>query len=560
MVTLLEWFGEEPICFYLIAFGVLLTFLILAVQSGGGRQERRSEILFLLITGLTLFAFRWPIFIVPFQLGPDEAAFVANALKVTADLAPWRNFDAGTSGPLNCYVLALPALIGLPINFTSARIIGLLLMLTTMLAFYYAMKWIYGRDLARLSIVPPVLFLSLTTDFSFVQYTSEHLPICLTTVALGAGAYLASERGSTRTRLTAAILAGFCLGAAPLAKLQAAPIASLAFVVASAALFSSGRVTGDRNRLMKAYIAALLFVPGVIALSLSFTKMWNDAWTSYIRAAFDYVAGAYIPGGPTGIDPAFFFSTSDVYPAFLEGTIVVVLLGALSFSRRKTLPRLAQWTLTASILLLFIAFYSIYQPHRYFPHYLLFSIVPLAACTAGALSLIRQTSIWEKRNTIILTCYLSLFAVPMIVVYFSSPNEFVRTIRNHAHVLRSHEGRAIERYAKPGDIMSVWGCAPRFYVETQTIMATRDSETSRLAFPNRYRDYFRNRFLLDLAAWKPAVFVDAVGPNALTLTDRASQGYESFPELGAYIQERYELKEDVAGIRIYLKRRDGPGP
>jgi hypothetical protein len=48
--------------------------------------------------------------------------------------------------------------------------------------------------------------------------------------------------------------------------------------------------------------------------------------------------------------------------------------------------------------------------------------------------------------------------------------------------------------------------------------------------------------------------VDAVGPTALTLTDRASQGYESFPELGAYIQEHYELKEDIAGIRIYLKK------
>src|ERR1700686_1802392 len=186
MVTLLEWFGEEPIYYYLIAFGVLLAFLILAAQPGGRPQERRSEIQFLLITGLTLFAFRWPIFIVPFQLGPDEAAFVADALKVPVDLAPWRNFDAGTSGPLNCYVLALPALIGWPINFTSARTIGLLLMLTAMLALYCAVKWTYGRDVARLSIVPPVLLLSLTTDFSFVQYTSEHLPICLTTVALGA--------------------------------------------------------------------------------------------------------------------------------------------------------------------------------------------------------------------------------------------------------------------------------------------------------------------------------------------------------------------------------------
>jgi hypothetical protein len=554
MVTLLEWFGEEPIYYYLIAFGALAAFLILAARPGPRLRERRSEIIFLLITGLALFAFRWPVFIVPFQLGPDEAAFVANALKVTADLAPWRNFDAGTSGPLNCYVLALPALIGLQINFTSARIIGLFLMLTAMLALYYAGKWTYGRDVARLSIVPPVLLLALTTDFSFVQYTSEHLSICLTTVALGASAYLASARGSTRARLTAAILAGFCIGATPFAKLQAGPIALAVFVVAIAGLLSSGRGLSDSKFLTTAYVSALCLMPGVIALSVWYTKMWNDAWTSYIRAAFDYIAGGYIPGGKERIDPAFFFRSTDIYPAFLKGAIAIILLGALSLIWRRNLSRLTRWSLAASILLLLATFYSIYQAHRYYEHYLLFSLVPIACCVSGALGLIRQGAVWEKRKALKAICYVALFAIPMIAVFFSSRNEFVRTIRNHTRVLRSAGGLAIEQYAKPGDVISIWGCAPRFYVETQTIMATRDSETSRLVFPNRYRDYFRSRFLRDLEAWKPVVFVDAVGPNALTLVDRASQGHESFPALAAYVQEHYELKEEVAGIRIYQVR------
>jgi hypothetical protein len=215
------------------------------------------------------------------------------------------------------------------------------------------------------------------------------------------------------------------------------------------------------------------------------------------------------------------------------------------------LTRLTRWALVASLLLLLATLYSIYQPHRYFEHYLLFSVVPIACCVAGALGLIRQGAIWEKHKTIMAICYIALFAVPMIAVSLSSRNEFVRTIRNHVHVLRSAGGLAIERYAKPGDVISIWGWAPRFYVETQTIMATRDAETSRQVYPNPYRDYFRDRFLRDLEAWKPAVFVDAIGPGAFILVDRASQGHESFPALAAYIQEHYELKEDVAGIRIY---------
>ena len=551
MVTLLEWFGEEPIYYYLFAFGLLVAFLILAARPGARLTERRSEITFLLITGLALFAFRWPVFIVPFQLGPDEASLTADALKVTADLAPWRNFDAGTSGPLNCYILALPALIGLPINFTSARVIGLLLMLTATLALYYAVKWIYGSDVARLSIVPPVLLLSLTTDFNFVHYTSEHLSICLTTVALGSGAYLASGRGYKSARLAAAALAGLCLGAAPFAKLQTAPIAFAVLVIATLSLISSGRAAGDRSHLTNIYVAALCFVPGIIALSVWLTGVWNDAVTSYIRVAFGYMAGGYIAGASATIDPAFFFRSTDMYPLFLVGAMGAVLLGALSLIWRRKLTRLTRWALAASLLLLLAALYSIYQPHRYFEHYLLFSLVPIVCCVAGALSLIRQTAVWEKRKTLLAVSYVALFAVPMIAVSFSSPNEFVRTIPNHVHLLRSAGGLAIGRYARPGDVISIWGWAPRFYVETQTIMATRDAETSRQVYPNSYRDYFRNRFLRDLEAWNPAVFVDAVGPNAFILVDRASQGHESFPALSAYIQEHYELKEDVAGLRIY---------
>jgi hypothetical protein len=46
MVTLLEWFGEEPIYYYLIAFGALATLLIFAARPGPCLRERRSELAF----------------------------------------------------------------------------------------------------------------------------------------------------------------------------------------------------------------------------------------------------------------------------------------------------------------------------------------------------------------------------------------------------------------------------------------------------------------------------------------------------------------------------------
>jgi hypothetical protein len=554
MVTILELFGERPVLYYVIAFGALLALLLLAGRPGPRSSEKRAERLFLLVISFTLFAFRWPTFIAPFQLGPDEAAFVADALKVTRDLAPWRNFDAGTSGPLNCYVLALPALIGLPINFCSARIIGLLLLVVAMLSLYFAGKWIYGRDVARLCIVPPVLLLSLTTDFNFVQYTSEYLSICLTTVALAAGAYLAANLGSWRSRVIAVLVAGICLGAVPFAKLQASPIAAAVFIVAILALIASGRAQRDTKSLLIAYLGGLLLVPATIAVSLWVTKMWNDAWTSYIRTAFDYMGRASTAGTWVSVDLAFFFGTTDLYPTFLEGALAVILLGLLSILWTRSPGLLTRWAFAASVLVLLASLASVYQAHRYFEHYLLFSVVPITACVAGGLALLWQTTFGQKRRGILGLCYIALFTLPMTAIALSSKNEFVSTIRNHTRVLRSAGGLAIERYARPGDLVAIWGWEPRFYVETQTIMATRDAETSRQIYVNPYREYFRNRFLRDLKASRPGVFVDAVSPNAFMLVDRASQGHEAVPALAAYVQEHYELKEDVSGIRIYLAK------
>jgi hypothetical protein len=38
--------------------------------------------------------------------------------------------------------------------------------------------------------------------------------------------------------------------------------------------------------------------------------------------------------------------------------------------------------------------------------------------------------------------------------------------------------------------------------------------------------------------------------------DRVKQGYECFPALATLIRERYELKEEVAGVRIFALRKE----
>ena len=100
--------------------------------------------------------------------------------------------------------------------------------------------------------------------------------------------------------------------------------------------------------------------------------------------------------------------------------------------------------------------------------------------------------------------------------------------------------------------MVVWGWRPEYYVKTKTIMATRDPGILALMAPSRYREYFRARFMSDIRAHPPPVFVDGVAPGAFTFNDRATQGIECFPLLEAFVREHYTMREEVAGVRIFV--------
>ena len=100
--------------------------------------------------------------------------------------------------------------------------------------------------------------------------------------------------------------------------------------------------------------------------------------------------------------------------------------------------------------------------------------------------------------------------------------------------------------------MVVWGWMPEYYVQTNTIMSTRDNSIERLLLQTPYREYFRERFLSDLRAYPPLVFVDAVAPGAFVYQDRALHGIESFPAVEAFVRENYTEREEVGGVRIFV--------
>jgi hypothetical protein len=536
----------QPISYYLLAGAALTAFVVLAViPPPRVLREIAFEGAFLLSAWTALFACRWPVFWWPDPINPDEGAFIACAIKARFDWIPWRGFDAGSSGPLNCDILALPALFGAPIGFFSARVTALCLIAGAICAFYFVVKCIYGTTVARLSVVPSVLLLSLTKTLDFVHYSSEHFSIFLTTVALAAAAYLARGTGSKLSRLIVCAIGGLCLGSTPFAKLQASPIALAVLSSLAAALFiTRPRLPVNRRLEVFTLLAALFTVPVAILISLCATGTLRDAIISYYIMSFDYIESRT----PVGI--SYFFVSAQDYTAFLIGSLVIFLAAGGMLYSRLHLDRTSVWASMSSVLLTFTAFFAIYQAHRSFPHYLLFSVLPVSFCLANVLGLGRYLVSLTAPATLARALFVLLFLLPLGIATLESSNDF----NPEAIIPRRGAVAAISRYAKPGDLMMVWGWMPEYYVQTKTIMSTRDPTIERLVLQSPYREYFRERFLSDLRAHPPLVFVDAVAPSAFTYYDRALHGIETFPRVEAFVREHYTEREEVAGVRIFVAR------
>jgi hypothetical protein len=536
-------FGQ-PIIYYLLAALAIAAFVGLAIVPAPRRLGAKLELAFFFSMGAALFACRWPTFVWPGEFNVDESTFIACALKATVDWIPWHGFDASTSGPLNCYILLLPRLFGADIGYFSARVVGLCLTAGALCALYYTAKWIYGATVARLSLLPPALLFSLTRTTDFLHYSSEQFPVFLTTVPLAAAAYLVRGTGSRTSRLIAGATAGLFLGCPFLAKLQAAPIALAVLISLAGSLVISSPSSRTRKAEIFATGAGLIAIPCAVLIILSATGGLTNALISYFKMTL-----VFAQSGPP-VSPSFFFIGVHDYNFFAMASFAVVLCGGAALYLRVKLTRGELWALFSSMFLLIASLFAIYRAHNPFTHYLLFSIVPISFGVANVLGLLKRAGLGKDHPVLLRGLFAALFLVPIGFATLTSSLD----ISPRAIGPTGEDLLAISRHAKPGDRMAVWGWRPDYYVKTKTIMATSDPGILALMVWSQYREYFRERFMSDLLGHPPRVIVDAVRPNELLFTDRATQGIESFPPLESFVRQHYTQQEEVAGLRVFVEK------
>ena len=496
---------------------------------------------------LSLFLARLPWFLP--VLNPDEAQMLANTRRLLHDPVFWRSVDGTTVGPLDHLPLIALRLVGLPLNFATARLANVLALWAAMVFLYLAARLRLPEWAARLSVLPLLsmamrLYSSSYPEFAY--YASECAPAALTAcgVWLLARCHLAVPH-----RPRAWLWLGLVAACLPFAKLQALPIAAVLIAAGLASALTNPKAARWKSA---AWLGAgMLLVTVSILGPVAAAGALRDFYESYLVNNMAYASQAVVNWTPASF-AGFVFQTPEM-SRFLSGTgLFALAAAAYALWRRKARPSAAHWFAAG---LLAAAIFAVWRPGRPAPHYLLLLLVPMNLIAMLALA----SGLRERAR--LAGAALAAFTVvlPMAAGTTESGMASLMSLAGAPATPLSPDAERLSQLVNAGDRVAIWGWLPQLYVMTGTVPGTREAQTERQIEPGPQREYYRRRFLRELEAKPPKAFVDAVGPHQ-TFTDRAAQGYESFPELRQFVDANYEPAGDIQNARLFVRRGEIPPP
>ena len=550
LTTLFHWLDLNPgVYWWLAGLATLLVAVhvwsVVRVEVGGAADSRRGVKRDALVLFLFLLAWRWPFFLVGNEFNPDESQLVAGALTLSHDSVFWRSVDGTTSGPLNFYLLVPFHWLGMPIDYFTARLAGLLLVFGALFATHLTLAGKFGRAGAWLGVLPAAGFFATATYLDLIHYSSEHLTLFMTALAIW---LLTPCSGTDRKRRW---LACFVAGAMIWAKLQAAPLSVALVVWACWQLFDEPRL-GPKlrwRRLAEVGLAAL--APTLIAATLiAVTGQMEAAVRRYVLQNMLYVGDARPLA--VALREMYQLALKDGrLPLLIATAIALGILGTGYFVFRRLRPPplfgIGAWLILAAGV-------AIVAPRREYLHYALLLPIPLTVWLGSAIGgwwkgLTSARDRWALAGLVFL-----LAGLPPIVTRCLQPRPeiFGRFEYNWRHP-RTSAAVLVRALTDRGESVAVWGWASNLYVESGRPQATRDAHSIWSIQENAQRDYYRACYLDDLRRHTPPVLVDAVGPGAFSFENRATQANEIFPELAEYVRENYSLVADLGDARVYAR-------
>jgi hypothetical protein len=577
------WLDGSSGKFWLVG-GVLIALVIIFAQLGRSTEQGHIRRWwshpgwFVLWLTIGLFFFRLPTITTAYTFIEDESTFIAGAITLTYDPVFWRTVHCTTSGPLNYYILLLPRLIGLPLDFLSARLVGASLLLAMCLIHYASARRLGNETVARLVSLPIWAMAAFASGPGLVNYHSEMVSMFLLQVATFALVIWWQASHPGWKAVTWLALAGFSLGWLPWAKLQAVPAGLGVAALVLVANFWKWWAIDRRACLCQGLILILAglmptsFVFGVTYLN----GIWDGVWISYLQWNFQLA-------GIRGSRFSIWDRCKDLVQALLTvanvrefflwwlgtGLFAVLILSGKrwrGFWSKVSFPVLL--SLVQIVLLAYAIILSGTVLHVSFHHYMLFLLFPLALLQTCLLvwafqdasgSPVNPSRKTGKGALFILGCLVILATLHMAKSGWEGLEPY---LHKEDYYEENHSSDPLARniflFSQPDDAILVWGCAARYHAITQRRQATGLAVTEfEVGFFEK--GYFVNTFLALFDKNRPAVFIDEVGETSLCFRNRQTFGHEVFPELARRIQADYVLVQNLREGRIYVRKDMLPG-
>lgn len=451
----------------------------------------------------------------------------------------WTLLNYTDARPLTVFPLLAGSWAGMPVNYKSAEIIGLLLWTGTLLLLFQLCKLFAGKNVSLVLTWSLALFLGTVCPI-FAAYNSEHNSIFMVTAGV-ALFFLYFYRRWTSPAIAAAT--GLLLGSLIYAKFQNAPMGLLtgAFLLLTMA---KRKDWSGAAALLAGCLFPTIFVNIFYGLRGKLDVFWNNYFWNYFYYSFTTqfssmpIAERFSP--IRAIRFIFYATSSGIYVFTLAA--LALSLPVLSFKKWRSELKINGIPFVFAFLFLLLSVYAVLQSGNNFEHYKLFLIVPLLTFNALFLSmsrpLVRQRAVGVLLLGGILQTAVSLKYLDGKTLY-DIRVDTDRKVVGH-----------IVRYTRPSDPVVVWGWRDGLLVGAQRPMGYRDVHTFHFSMKSPLVPNWTRDFLEDMEENKPKIFIEAMLPQ-YSERGHLFLPHDKVPVIREYIRKHYRFVKELDGVRIF---------
>ncbi|MCE6989748.1 hypothetical protein [Dyadobacter sp. CY323] len=548
-------FDERLTAYTLAGFLLILIFSILFVRtlvSGQSLREVPTRKWAMLFFALLLFM-RLPFIAYNHELEVDESQMLAQALSLSKHWVYWKYVDGLTQGPLTIYALIVPSWLGMPFDYTTARVMGFIVLTLTLLLTYLTFENLLGRKTALLVFAPTALFYLLSQGFFSALY-NEYLVLLILAFCFWVFSVIYNRVEPEPGWL---FLLSFAAGTVPFAKLQGVPSAML--IVVFAALLVFRRSTSKFRDLIVLLSGGIAFPLIVLVLTLRFDA-FDYFWKFYIIGNMEYSGGGTLLTKLLAFPDFLLHSGQFIFLLF--SYLVLIFWTLTKIIRNGALAKLSSLLFFFALSSLLLAFYSVIKPGYYFQHYLQFLIIPLGLVSGELFKTAVGNQKWESETIKKASLgWLAVCILPHFVMktgsslgYASTQNIRIASADLGLPLQETAAVTEIKKYIRPGENMTVWGWKPAYHLETGTAQGTADVMIYRLVTPSPKQVNYVEKYVKDLEHSKPVVFVDEITYRSIWFSDPALYSHDKVPAVRDFVSKYYSYVATVDGEKIYVRK------